>query len=201
MGIITEISVCKRNKKRVNVYVDGDFAVALEAITAVENCLKKGARIDFARLQEIGRESDKEMAFKRATEYLSKYNRTEKELREYLFSKEYSAEAVDSALLKLKEYGYLDDNELARSHVGTYSSRRGKLRMKQDLIRRGVDREYVEALMEELGSQSDSAFAVAEKYLRTRSFDERKLSAYLLSKGFEWEDISTAVHSIKKESE
>ena len=129
MGIITEISLQKRNKSRANVYVDGEFAVALETVTLLERGLKKGEQIDLDKLKIIAEESDKEGAFRRGINYLSKRSRTIKEISDYLEGKGYSELAVNHAINKLTEYGYLGDEELAQSHVGVYGARRGKKRI------------------------------------------------------------------------
>lgn len=66
MGTITEISHQKKNKARVNVYIDGSFACGLEALTVVKNRLEAGMEIDEAELAAIQSESEGGRAFERA---------------------------------------------------------------------------------------------------------------------------------------
>lgn len=129
---------------------------------------------------------------------LSRRACTRKELERYLASKDFSPSVVTAALDKLAAYGYIDDAELADSYVAAYSDRRGKRRLKQDMSRRGLGDEDIERALSSVGDQRDAAYSAAEKYLRTRAFDARKLSAHLASKGFEWEDIAAVVRGLEK---
>ena len=45
MGTITDLSHQKKNKDRVNVYIDGSFACGLDALTVVKNRLTVGTEI------------------------------------------------------------------------------------------------------------------------------------------------------------
>lgn len=195
MGKITEISAQKKHKSRVNVYVDGEFAVGLEAITVLSAGLKTGNAADKATLERLQLESEGETAFRRAVEYLARRMRTEKELRDYLTGKDYAESVVDNTIEKLRAYGYVDDKEFTAAYVGNYADRRGKKRLRQDLARLGADAETISAALETVGDQRDAAVRAAEKYLRTRAFDAHKLTAHLASKGFEWDDVTAAVRA------
>lgn len=203
MGTITEVSAQQKNAKRVNVYVDGEFAAALEALTAVEYGLKAGREIDGAELEAIVLRSDGETAFRRATDYLGRRSRTVSEIETYLRGKGYAETVIESTLHKLKEYGYLDDAEFVRTYMETYADRRGKKRLRQDLLRLGVSTELVEEALGGMDGQSEAAVNAAKKYLRSHPLDSRKLSAHLASKGFEWEDVRTALRLVggKEEDE
>ena len=109
--------------------------------------------------------------------------------------------AVSSAISKLKDYGYIDDGEFVRSYVEAKGGTRGKLRIKRDLALLGADERTVEEAVCSLGDQREAAARAAEKYLRSRPYDYRKLCAHLSSKGFEWEDIRAAVRGLGKETE
>lgn len=193
MAKITEMSAQKRNKRRVNIYLDGEFALSLEAVTALSAGLRTGGETTREALLALKKDSDAEAAFARAADYISRRMRTEKELRTYLAGKDYPPEAADAAIAKLKEYGYVDDAGFVQTYMETYASRRGKKRLARDLGMRGADRRLIEEAVAGLGDQREAAVAAAEKYLRTRAFDARKLSAHLASMGFEWEDIEHAV--------
>lgn len=198
VGKITEMSAQKRNKSRVNIFIDGEFACSLEAVTALECGLRAGVEIDPAKLAAVKEAGDGEAAFARAVARLSRRACTRKELERYLASKDFSPSVVTAALDKLAAYGYIDDAELADSYVAAYSDRRGKRRLKQDMSRRGLGDEDIERALSSVGDQRDAAYSAAEKYLRTRAFDARKLSAHLASKGFEWEDIAAVVRGLEK---
>lgn len=201
MGVITKIEAQKRARGRVNVYVDGEFAVALEAVTAKSEGLEVGTETTAETLARIAGESECESALRRAFGYVAKRMRTESEVEKYLRGKMYSDRAVSSAVSKLKGYGYIDDGEFVRSYVEAKGGTRGKLRIKRDLALLGADERMVEEAVCSLGDQREAAARAAEKYLRLRPYDYRKLCAHLSSKGFEWEDIRAAVRGLGKETE
>ena len=201
MGTVTEVSVQKNDKSRVNVYVDGEYAFALEKLTAAAHGLKTGAEIDEKAVLALTEESECERAFKRAVGYIARRMRTEAEIKNYLSAKNFSETVIEKTETKLKEYGYLGDEEFVRSYVSVYGDRRGKKRMKSDLERMGADEKTVERALGELGDQREAARTVAEKYLRTHTYDYRKLSAHLAFKGFEWEDIAAVVREFGKGGE
>ena len=90
MGTITDLSHQKKNKDRVNVYIDGSFACGLDALTVVKNRLTVGTKIDEDELAAIQRESEGGRAFERAVKYASVRSRTKKELRTFLRDKGYA---------------------------------------------------------------------------------------------------------------
>ena len=197
MGIITEIKFQKKNKKRVSVYVDGEFVTGLESIIVATKGIKVG---DYASEQELialAFESQKSEAFDKAIKYISASMRTEKEVRDNLIKKEYPKAVVDYAISKLKEYGYLNDEAYLSAYIKTYAEVRGVNRIKMELLNKGVDKELVENALEELDDQSEAAKRTAEKYIRThKNANRQKLMQHLYSKGFTYSDISEAVAEI-----
>ena len=126
MPRITDIQVQKNNKNRVNIYVDGEFLRGAEAISVVRNGLKTGMEISEERLREALADSERESAFAKAVEYLSRAMRTEEQLKKFLLSKGYDSDTVDSVADKLREYGYIDDARYARLYAEQFGKTRGK---------------------------------------------------------------------------
>ena len=63
------------------------------------------------------------------------------ELRRKLAQKGYAEAAVEGAMARLSDLGYLDDPEFAAGHVRRRSASRGPLALLAELASRGVDRE------------------------------------------------------------
>lgn len=194
MGKITEISAQKKNDKRVNIYIDGEFAIGIEAIIAAENGLAVGREISKAELDRLALASDGETAFKRALSYIARRPRTRAEIERYLSAKQYDKTVTDATIEKLTEYGYIDDAEFVEIYLREYGERRGKKRLRQDLARMGASEETFEEALGKI-DQRAAAEKAADKYLKTHPFDSRKLAAHLASKGFEWEDITSVVRA------
>lgn len=200
MGTITEISHQKKNKARVNVYIDGSFACGLEALTVVKNRLEAGMEIDEAELAAIQSESEGGRAFERAVKLCSVRPRTKKELRKFLRDKGYVKETIDETMNKLAEYGFCDDARFCADYVAAYKSKNGVNKLRADLSRLGAEPAAIEAALEEIDEQEEAAFAAAERYIRTHpKFDMRKLKAHLYARGFEGSDISAAAARVEEE--
>lgn len=201
MGKVTDIRPQKRAKTRVNIYVDGEFAVALEALTAKSGGLEIGAEVTKERLDRLAAESEAESALRRAFAYIGRRMRTESETIRYLTDKGYGELVVRDTVDKLKSYGYIDDAEFVRSYVEAKSGTRGKLRIKRGLALLGADEKSAEEALSALGDQREAAERAAEKYLRTHPYDYRKLCAHLYAKGFDGDDIRAAARRFGKGEE
>ena len=57
--IITDISECKKNKNRVNIFVDGSFAFALYLETAIQYGIKKEQDISGIDIERIREDDEK----------------------------------------------------------------------------------------------------------------------------------------------
>ena len=82
--MITAIEAQKRNKDKVNLYLDGEFACSLTAESVVRARLKIGQELSEERLREILATSETELAFKKALDYISRAMKTEKQVKDYL---------------------------------------------------------------------------------------------------------------------
>jgi regulatory protein len=99
-------------------------------------------------------------------------------------------EAVDYAIGRMRDLGYLDDAAFARFWVESRQSStpRSKRALSFELSQRGVSREQVERVLEDR-SDADAAYAAAQRRLRSlHGLDyvtfERRLGSFLNSRGF-----------------
>lgn len=201
MGKITEISPQVKDKKRVNVYIDGSFACGLSLETAVKHHLKAGAEIDESRLREIEFDSEKHAAMEKAAAHISKTMKTERELALFLSRKGYGDAVVSFILQKFAEYGYVDDGVYAKTYVACHSAKKGARLIRAELRARGVADEYIDAALAEAPGGEKAASAAAAKYMRGKgreAKDLQKLYRHLLGRGFSYEEASAAVDEYKE---
>ena len=101
-------------------------------------------------------------------------------------------EAADTADW-LEELGALDDGAYAAAVARHYSrSGYGKLRVRQELSRRGIDRQLWDTALEEMGCSGEIIEALLQSRMRGRTPDAeegRKLAAMLTRRGFTWQEI------------
>ena len=200
-GTITALVAQKKDPNRVNVYLDGKFAFGLAAIEAIK--LKRGqvlSEADIARLQSA---DDVEKARGKALRFLSNRPRSEWEVRQNLQKAGYEAGTIDQVLERLRGVGLLDDAAFVRYWIDNRMQfkPRGALALRQELRRKGVDREVIDTVLGEVdhddgSAATRSALAIAGRYRNLpRQAFAQKLSTYLLRRGFDYETVRDAVNA------
>ncbi|MCH8026093.1 MAG: RecX family transcriptional regulator [Chloroflexi bacterium] len=191
-------SIEKRRGRRVDVYVDGRLALTLAGDFATERGLRPGATITPDQLSELADEGARRGALEAGLRLLSYRLRSEEELRRRLTGKKFKRNAIDSALARLRELGYLDDEAFARYWAETRQAQRPRSRrlLASELRSRGIDKETAEQATADV-SDVDAAYLAASGKLRAlrgqqyQAFRER-LGRFLTSRGFGY-DIARQV--------
>lgn len=199
MGKITDIAAQRRNRSRVSVFIDGEFACGLDAVTAAAARIKIGDEITAEELKRISHDSEVNSAFERAVGYLSHAPRAKGEIRKYLRDKGYEQAVTDAALDRLTAYRYIDDYAYAQSYIKSKSKRYGLIRIAAELKRKGISSDVIDELTED--GECDSGIAdVALRYLRShKSADKQKLKRFLAGRGYSWSAISSAVSDLEEQ--
>lgn len=114
-------------------------------------------------------------------------------------------ELAQEVAQRMAQVGLVDDREYASTVVRHYSRKGyGPAKIRDELYRRGVPREFWDEAMEERDQGDDKLRALVEKKLRgaapTRE-ELKKVSAYLARRGFGWEEISRVLSQVEQEAE
>ena len=190
--IVTEI---KQKGKSESYYISFDGALygTLQLETLVKNHIKLGCEIDEEQLKLIKEDDDNLTCFSRALKYISSRLKTEKQMLEYLRGLNYSQVAIDNAIKKLKNYGYINDEYYAKTFAEVYGQTKGKNYIKRELALKGVNKEHIEEIIQDK-DDTDACLALCQKKLKTlkqplEQKDKQKLYRFLLSRGFDYETI------------
>jgi regulatory protein len=199
-GTITELRFQKRNKNRVNVHLDGQFAFGLAAIAAVR--LRVGQTLSDEEIARLQRQDGIERAYERALNFLSYRPRSEAEVRRNLHKKNVEDEVVETVVERLTRAGLLDDREFARYWVENrlQFNPRGARALRQELRQRGVSTSIITDTLAGLNEEAAarkaaSAGARRLAHLEPRDF-RRRLWAYLARRGFSYTVIETLVEEM-----
>jgi regulatory protein len=192
------------SEERVNVVLDDGTEIKATLGVVAELRLYVGRALEEEELRRLRASSSLALARNRGLELLSYRPMSCRELRDKLIQKgEPSADAED-AVTWLRERGFLDDARYAGQIVRHYAGKGyGAGRIRQELQRRGVPREYWEDALEELPEPDDKLDA----YLASRLRDPKdraqvqKISAALFRRGFSWEEIRSALARFHAETE
>ena len=207
MSKITGIEIQKRNKNRVNLYVDNEYLLSLQAELVYKYNLSKNQEIDEEKLLEIARANDYEKAKNKALNSLSKVEKSEKKIREKL-SADFDEEVIEEVVEFLKKHELVDDERFAEMIVSNDLNfkRVGKNRIKQNLYTKGIKREYIESAISDIDSdvELENAIYLAKKRLpRIKDKDinkvKNKLYQHLSYKGFSYDIIKSAIREVLEE--
>ena len=202
MKTITQIKVQKKDKNRVNLYLDDKYFCALELETVMKNALKVGTIITEEKLTEIQVESEKQSAYTKALKLVSTRFKTQREVERYLYEKGYVAAVVYYVVSKLNEYHFIDDEKYVQSFFQSHKSTSGKLKIKQQLLQKGISENLIDSFLsgEDMQlDQKDEIKRLAEKYMKSKEDTKEnyiKLFKYLMGKGFEYEEIKSTLKTI-----
>lgn len=202
MSEITNLEVQKNNPERINLYLDDKFYCGISAELVIKNHLKVGLNISKEEIDSLVLEDEKGKALSKAVKYISSNLKTVKQIRDYLKKKEYNPNTIDYVIDKLKEYNYLDDEAYCKAFISTYSSKYGKLKLISMLKSKGVSDKTIDNVFSEEINMKDSIESVANKYLKNKERSKEtylKLSRFLYSRGYEFDDINRLVNNIKEE--
>ena len=143
-----------------------------------ERPVKKGQAVDPDAYRLYMAQRGYAHALDSAVKLLSLCDRTEGEIRQRLSRAGYPAACVDRVIQKLYAEELLDDAAFAQRWAENRKGRYGRDRLRQELTRRGVDRETAQSAVDALSDEEQLADAVrlTGKYLaRTHGDMDRKL--------------------------
>lgn len=205
MAVITKIEIQKRNKDRVNIYLDNEYAFSISAELVYKENLKVKDIVDTEKLKHV---ADKEAYIRcknSALKIVERSYKTEKEVREKLQAKGYEEKYVESAIEFLKEYKFLNDDYYAEAFIRDKLNSKGSQRIKQELIRKGISREIIEEKLEHIDKEDEKnkAKELAEKKIRVIQKSEKdtykisgKLYRFLISKGYSYDIVKEVVKDV-----
>jgi regulatory protein len=198
---ITALEPQVRNKRRVSVFLDGNFLFGLSAETVGALGLRVGREVDRADLDRIAHEEQLHAARQYAFLLLSYKARTTSELKQRLGRKGFSPDIVSSTLQRLAELKMVDDAGFARRFAEDRINigHKGKWRVRGELLKRGVDRKQIDEAISEAPDETAAAKEVAAKYVsRNRRLEpdvlRRRLYALLARRGFSPDTIRRAIN-------
>ena len=204
MPIITALEIQKRDKERVNIYLDDEFAFGLTLMEAVK--LRKGQTLTAEDIAILTNEDAINQAVNRAIDFLSYRPRSSEEVRQNLVKKDIPETVVSIAMERLQNLGYLDDIAFARFWIenrDTFKPRAPRA-LRFELRQKGIGDDILDPLFEEILDVQDSAYRVAEKQIRqykgkTRQECKKKLSGKLQRRGFDYGIIKEVLQGLFEE--
>ena len=141
---------------------------------------------------------------------LSKYSKTEKELRDKLKSgKKYDDDTIDKTIEFLKKHKYIDDVAFVKRYFEIHKNNSSYRQMKNKLFIKGIKKDLIDKVMLEEFNDDKIDESKTIKKLLLKKYpnyykdkdnmdikEKNKVFSYLARKGFSYEDISTVLREI-----
>ena len=204
MAIITKVEPQKHNPERCNLFLDGEYVCGMSMLVVVQNQLLPGKEISQEKLLDMVFESEKENAFNYAVDYICKYVPSQKQMTHKLYDKDYSKRVVDYVIEKCKSYGYIDDEKYAQSYVFQNRKLKGKLKLKQELMLKGIDKKIIDEVLADY-DEEDGCLILARKKALNKDLDDPKVYAQLVRflqyRGYDWEQIKKSIDKVREKED
>lgn len=193
----------QKNRNRVNIHLDGEFAFGLARITAA--WLKIGDVLSEEKIAELKNKDDGERALQQALLFLSYRARSEKEIRQNLLKHEYAESIIEQTLERLRESKLANDHQFAKTWVENRNTfrPRSKRVLTMELRQKGLDEETVTNAVADV-DENALAYETAKKRATRftgleRSEFRKKLSDFLARRGFPYSVVSSVVTQVWNE--
>jgi regulatory protein len=210
-GTITDLEQQKNNASRVSVFLDGEFAFGIHEDLVVKHGLRVGRTLTPEEQQEVERDDQYVRAKQCALDYLAHKPRTEEEVRRKLRRQDAPDTVIEDVVARLYELSYLDDEAYAEDYVrNRFASKKyGPVRIRRELVERGVDRHTAETAVDDLFAEKDVRAAAREHAEKrwSRLADEeprrrrQKLYRYLRRRGFTADTINPLLDTLEREKQ
>lgn len=204
-GTITALESQKRDKERVNVYLDGEYAFSLEAVAAA--ALHKGQTLTEAEVRALQDSDAVTRAVNSAARFLAYRPRSIAEVRRNLTGKKLPDTVIEAAVARLTDLGYLDDRAFAAYWIDNRTRFKplGPRALRYELRRHGVPEPIIDEALHTVDA-ADSAYRAADSQRRrlraiSREVFRGKVSAFLQRRGFTHDIISEVLDRLTDDIE
>lgn len=204
-NVITDIQAQKRNRNRVNIFLDGQYAFSLDRMAAAWLTVGRQLSVeDISRLQE---KDEFQVALNRALHFLSYRARSNQEMQTYLQKKGYDSGLIDRVIAKLTEERLIDDLDFAQNWVDNRERFRPRSQslMRLELRQKGVAESEIEQALQ-ISDLDDFALAMKAGKKLSRRYQlldkpeyDRKLAAALQRRGFTYSVVRECLPLLWKE--
>lgn len=202
---ITAITSQKKNRNRVNIFLDGEYAFSLAGIVAA--WLRRDQVIDDGKIEVLLKADSEEKALQKALVYINYRPRSESEVKVRLAKAGFDPEVIAITMEKLISSGVLGDAQFTQMWLETRSNShpRSHRLMKMELKRKGVEGEQIDEALRNMPEDRALAMEAGRKYARRlERLDDtefrKKMLGYLARKGFSYATIQEVIPAIWNET-
>lgn len=190
--------------RKIHLLLDDEYKITTDIDFWAENFIPDGEDISEEEWNSLTAKINYRKACSKCVDLLSRRDHSVKEMRDKLI-RTVDEDSAEKAIEKYIQLGYLDDEKFAKA-LSEYLFKKKNYsvtQVRQELYKRGVDREIVSEVIDDADYDSvDSIIAVINKsYLRKLSAPDGidKVIAALMRRGFSYGDVKAAISRIENE--
>ena len=207
MGKITKIEFQKKNKDKVNLFVDNEFVMGIAAELVYKENLNVGSQISTEKLQSVAKREAIVRCKDSALHIIERSYKTEKQLRDKLIQKGFDEETIEVVIDFVKEYNFINDERYAKAFIKDNIRTKGSKKIKYELIRKGVAKDIIERALKMIDGdeEKENALIIGEKKYKTliKNDDDTykisgKLYRFLTMRGYNYDIVKDVVKEIMK---
>lgn len=194
---IMEVKPSQRKKGRFLVKLEDGNILRVTEEEVLRFSLAAGMELDDESLEALDESAQRSAVRAAAASMIGSRPLSKKELTRRLVRKGADEEDAGEAADWLEDIGAVNDREYAAMLVRHYAGKGyGRARIREEMYRRGVDRELWDQALEELPDQSETLDRLIQKKCRGDLSDRRevrRVSESLLRRGFSWSEVKDAL--------
>lgn len=200
---ITRLETQKKNKNRVSVFVNDEFAFGADLELIRNYGLQEGSLVTRKLVDEILLKDTKKRIKEKAFRYLAGRAHSEKELKTKLAQKGFDAKLIEEVIMELKLKNFIDDESFAFSYVRSRLIHRpaGERLLRQELWQKGIHEEIINRVLQKVFNETPQAELAQQLVVklnrRYQNLEENKkrkrIYEFLIRRGFDWELVKEVV--------
>ncbi|MBU3100171.1 MULTISPECIES: recombination regulator RecX [Clostridium] len=204
-SLITKIEFQKKNKARVNIYMDGEYAFACDAQLVYIHNISKGRDMDKKSLENIVNEDNYIKGKTCALHFLERSFKSTKQVIDKLTMKEFDVKTIERVMDFLRQYDFIDDSLFIKLYIKEKIRSCGKNKIKFALLKKFLPKELINEELNKITSEQlmETALKLANKKIVTLAKSEKdhqklykKTSDYLARSGYDYELIRKVMDEI-----
>jgi regulatory protein len=203
---ITAIKAQVKSDNRVSVFLDDKYSFSLTLDQLLDSGIKKGDEVDENQAKQYKKLSDEGKLKQRTLEWVLGRPHSTREFRDYLYRKKAEKDLIAAWVDEFTEKKFLDDDRFARWFAENRRRKNKSSRaIRSELMSKGISSVTIQSVVAEMESEVKDQYAdnksevealqelVNKLRNRPRYQDVQKLKMHLISKGFRYDDIKTAL--------
>lgn len=191
----------QKNNKRVNVYLDDEFAFGIDLDNLVRFGIKIEKQFTKEEIDKIINEAEFQKTFGKILNFSTLRPRSEKEVFDWMKRKKVPESMHKKLFSRLNKLDLLDDTKFAQWWIGQRLEfkQKSKREIQFELRQKGVNDQVIKIALEQ--SSIDETKLAKKQFEKNKykwvKFDEKtqkqKALAFLARKGFNWETIKSVI--------